>query len=164
MSPSDWPNVIVVDRDTTTQAVHRASDDPLCVNCAISLDKSDEVSLLHIEKDIAVEQGLSHENAVIELGFPSAPIVDEQGFLLRQDDGEQELVSECDVDGKEPPSERMMVKPGFPSLPTVVEPRLPHGRFVVGQGISHVCDVAGQESPRASMMVEQGFPLSPTVV
>ena len=35
VSPSDWPNVTIVDRDTTTQAVHRASDGPLCTACAV---------------------------------------------------------------------------------------------------------------------------------
>ena len=75
MSPSDWPKVTVVDRDTTTQAVQRAIDGLLCTACAVSLDKSDEVSSLHSEEDNAVEQGFLHENAVVESGFPSAPIV-----------------------------------------------------------------------------------------
>ena len=66
VSPSVCPNVIVVDRDTTTQAVHRASDGPLCAACAVSLDKSDEASSLHSEEDNAVEQGFLHENAVVE--------------------------------------------------------------------------------------------------
>ena len=87
VSPSDWPNVTIVDRDTTTQAVHRASDGPLCTACAVSLDKSDEVSSLHSEEDNAVEQGFPHENAVVEPGFPSAPIVVEQGIPLLQGDG-----------------------------------------------------------------------------
>ena len=94
-----------MDRDTTTQAVHRASDGPLCTACAVSLDKSDEVSSLHSEEDNAVEQGFPHENAVVEPGFPSALIVVDQGLPRGQGDGKQELASECDVDGQEPASE-----------------------------------------------------------
>ena len=86
VSPSGWPNVTVVDRESTMQAVHRASNGPLCTACAVLLDKSDDVSLLHSEEydageqwlpheDEAVEQGFPHEKAVIELGYPSAPIV-----------------------------------------------------------------------------------------
>ena len=77
-----------MDRDTTTQAVHRARDGPPYTSCAVSLDKSDEVSSLHSEEDSAVEQGFPHENAVVEPGFPSAPIVVDQGLPLGQGDGE----------------------------------------------------------------------------
>ena len=87
MSPSDWPNVTVVDRDNTTPAVHRASGGPLCPACAVSLNKSDEVSSLHSEEDNAVEKGFPHENAVVQPGFPSAPIVVEQGLPLEQGEG-----------------------------------------------------------------------------
>ena len=66
--------------------MHRATNGPLCTACAVLLDKSDDVSLLHSEEydageqwlpheDEAVEQGFPHEKAVIELGYPSAPIV-----------------------------------------------------------------------------------------
>ena len=99
VSLSDLPKVTVVDRDTTTQAVHRASDGSLCVACDVSLDNSTKVSSLYSEEDNAVEQGFPHENAVVEPGFPSAPIVVEQELLLGQGDGKQELVSECDMDG-----------------------------------------------------------------
>ena len=87
MSPSDWPYVTVVDRDTTTQVVHRASDEPFCTAYAVLLDKGDDVSSLHSEEDNAVEQGFPHENAVVEPVFPSAPIVVEQGIPLLQGDG-----------------------------------------------------------------------------
>ena len=94
VSPSDWPNVTVVDSESTTQVVHRASDGPLCTACAVLLDSSDVPSSLHSEEkevddaveqrfprvNIAVEQGFPHVNAVVEPGFPSAPIVVEQGL------------------------------------------------------------------------------------
>ena len=172
VSPSDWPNVTVVDRDSTTLAVHRASDGPLCTACAVLRDTSDSDSSLQSEEDNeddaveqgfprvinAVEQGFPHVNAVVEPGFPSAPIVVEQGLPQGHCGDEQELASECDVDGQESSRESMMVEPGFPSSPTVVEPRFPHGHIVVEQGLPHEYDVDGQESPRESMMVEPGFP------
>ena len=46
VSPSDWPNVTVVDSESTTQVVHRASDGPLCTACAVLLDSSDVPSSL----------------------------------------------------------------------------------------------------------------------
>ena len=57
VSPSDWPNVTVVDRDNTTPAVHRASGGPLCPACAVSLNKSDEVSSLHKEEVMRLSRG-----------------------------------------------------------------------------------------------------------
>ena len=94
VSPSDWPNVTVVDSESTTQVVHRASDGPLCTACAVLLDSSDRTSSLRSEEkdeddaveqgfprvNTAVEQGFPHVNAVVEPGFPSAPIVVEQGL------------------------------------------------------------------------------------
>ncbi|CAI5730819.1 unnamed protein product [Peronospora farinosa] len=87
----DWSNVTFVDRDSTTLAVHRASDGPLCTACAVLRDTSDSDSSLQSEEDDAVEQGfprvfnaveqgLPHVNAVVEPGFPSARIVVEQGL------------------------------------------------------------------------------------
>ena len=105
VSLSDLPKVTVVDRDTTTQAVHRASDGSLCVACDVSLDNSTKVSSLYSEEDNAVEQGFPHENAVVEPGVPSAPIVVDQGLLLGQVDNEQERISECEVAEQEPPCE-----------------------------------------------------------
>ena len=94
VAPRDWPNVTVVDRESTTQVVHRASDGPLCTACAVLMDASDESSSLHSEEDNeddaveqgfpcvvnAVEQRFPHVNTVVEPGFPSVPIVVEQGF------------------------------------------------------------------------------------
>ena len=56
VSPSDWPNVAVVDRESKTQAVHRESDGLLCTACAILLGASDDVSSLHSEEYDADEQ------------------------------------------------------------------------------------------------------------
>ena len=91
MSPSDWPNVTFVDRESTTDSVHRASDVPLRTVCAVLLDTSDNVSSLHSKEgyaveqgfprvDSAVEQGIPHVDAVVRPGFPTVPIVVEQGL------------------------------------------------------------------------------------
>ncbi|CAI5705850.1 unnamed protein product [Peronospora effusa] len=112
--PCGWLTVIVVDRDSTTLAVHRASDGTLCTACAVLRDTSGSDSSLQSEEDDeddaveqgfprvinAVEQGFPHVNAVVEPGFPSAPIVVEQGLPQGHCDDEQELASECDVDGQ----------------------------------------------------------------
>ena len=39
--PSAWLNVTVVDHESTTKAMHRASDDPLCTVFAVLLDTND---------------------------------------------------------------------------------------------------------------------------
>ena len=161
VSPSDWPNVTVVDRTSTTPAVHRVSDGPLCTACSVPLRTSDDASSLCSEEsdvdeqwlprnddadeqwlprnDDAVEQRFPHERAVVEHEqvFPPAPIVVEQRLPQGQDVAEQGLATECDVDGQEYPQANMMVEQGFPSSPTVVEQRFPHEQDVVEQGLPH---------------------------
>ena len=168
---SDWPNVTVVDSDSTTLAVHRASDGPLCTACAVLRDTSDSDSSLQSEEDDeddaveqgfprvinAVEQGFPHVNAGVEPGFPYAPIVVEQGLPQGHCDDEQELAKECDVDGQESPRESMMVEPGFPSSPSVVEPRSPHEHTVAEQGLPHGFTAAEQELPHQVSTVEFGY-------
>ena len=98
MSPSEWPNVKVVDREFMTDSVHRASDGPLRTACAVLFDTSDNVFSLHSKEGCAVEQGFppreddaavqgfprvnnvveqvsSHMNVVVGPGLSTAPIV-----------------------------------------------------------------------------------------
>ena len=93
VSPSDWPNVSVVDRTSTTPLVHRVSDGPLCTACSVPLRTGDDVSSLCSEvsgvdgqwlprPDDAVEQRFPPARAVVEHEqvLPPAPIVIEQGL------------------------------------------------------------------------------------
>ena len=102
VSPSDRPNVTVVDRTSTTQAVHRVSDGPFCTACAVLLNENDDVSSLHSEEYDSDEQWLPHEDGAVEPGFPPAPIVIEQRLPQGQYVAEQGLATECDVDGQNP--------------------------------------------------------------
>ncbi|OWY92835.1 polyprotein, partial [Phytophthora megakarya] len=38
VAPRDWPHVTVVDKTSTTQAMHSVSDGPLCTSCSVLLD------------------------------------------------------------------------------------------------------------------------------
>ena len=181
VSPSDWPNVTVVDRTSTTPAVHRVSDGPLCTACSVPLRTSDDASSLCSEEsdvdeqwlprnddadeqwlprnDDAVEQRFPHERAVVEHEqvFPPAPIVVEQRLPQGQDVAEQGLATECDVDGQESPRANMMVEQGFPSSPTVVEQSFPHEQDVVEQGLPHEFVAVEQGLPHHASTDEYGI-------
>uniref|UniRef100_A0AAV1TQ33 Reverse transcriptase domain-containing protein n=1 Tax=Peronospora matthiolae TaxID=2874970 RepID=A0AAV1TQ33_9STRA len=181
VSPSDWPNVTVVDRTSTTPAVHRVSDGPLCTACSVPLRTSDDASSLCSEEsdvdeqwlprdddadeqwlprdDDAVEQRFPHERAVVEHEqvFPPAPIVVEQRLPQRQDVAEQGLATECDVDGQESHGANMMVEQGFPSSPTVVEQSFPHEQDVVEQGLPHEFVAVEQGLPHHASTDEYGL-------
>ena len=79
MSLSDWPNVTVVDRDSTTQAVHRVSDCPLCTACVVLINAKDGVFSLRSKEYDAAEQRFLHVKTAVEPGFPSAPVVLSRG-------------------------------------------------------------------------------------
>ncbi|CAI5721580.1 unnamed protein product [Peronospora destructor] len=82
VAPRDWPHVTVVDKTSTTQAVHRVSDGPLCTACTVLLDTGGGLdSSCNHERDIdVVEQGLPREINAVENGFPQERRVVEQGF------------------------------------------------------------------------------------
>uniref|UniRef100_A0AAV1UAR6 Uncharacterized protein n=1 Tax=Peronospora matthiolae TaxID=2874970 RepID=A0AAV1UAR6_9STRA len=77
---SDWANVVVVDRDSTTQARANNADEQ-CLSFKDDAngqwlrckDNADEQWLMH-EGD-AVEKGFLHERAVVEPAFPPASFV-----------------------------------------------------------------------------------------
>ncbi|GMF22239.1 unnamed protein product [Phytophthora lilii] len=59
VAPRDWPHVTIVDKTSTTQPMHRASDGPLCTACAVSIGevKSDRGSLfVNKDQDATVER------------------------------------------------------------------------------------------------------------
>ncbi|GMF24146.1 unnamed protein product [Phytophthora lilii] len=59
VAPSDWPHVTIVDKTSTTQPMHRASDGPLCTACSVSIGevKSDRGSLfVNKDQDATVER------------------------------------------------------------------------------------------------------------
>uniref|UniRef100_A0AAV1UV32 Uncharacterized protein n=1 Tax=Peronospora matthiolae TaxID=2874970 RepID=A0AAV1UV32_9STRA len=56
VSPSDWPNITVVDRTSKTPAVHRVSDGPLCTAFSVPLRTSDDISSLCSEEYDVDEQ------------------------------------------------------------------------------------------------------------
>ena len=96
VSPSDCPNVTLSYSESTTQAVYRAIDYPLCTTCAVLLNTSNICFSLLSEKnnadeqwlppgddaikqgilrvDNAVEQRFPHENAEVIPGFHLHPL------------------------------------------------------------------------------------------
>ena len=105
VSLSDWPNVTVVDSESTTQAVHRAIDGPLCTTCAVLLYTSFS---LHSKKNDAVEQWLPNEDDAVEKGFPRVDNAVDQRY----------------------PHENAEFERGFPSASIVFEQGLPQGQTV----------------------------------
>uniref|UniRef100_A0AAV1UB40 Polyprotein n=1 Tax=Peronospora matthiolae TaxID=2874970 RepID=A0AAV1UB40_9STRA len=71
VSPSDWPNVTVVDRTSTTPAVHRVTNGPLCTACSVPLRTSDDVSSLCSEESDVDEQCLPRNEDADEQWLPS---------------------------------------------------------------------------------------------
>ena len=103
MSPSDWPNVTVVDPTSTTPAVHKVSDVSLCSAFSVLLRTSDDVFSLCSEE----------------------PDVDEQWLPINDDADEQRLPREDDAVEHRFPHERAVVEQVFPPAPIMVEQRLP---------------------------------------
>ena len=84
-----------MDRESTTQAVHRASDGPLCSACAAHLDTISRYYSLLSEASDADEQWLPTEDNEID-----------QRFLRVDNELEHRF-----------PHEIAEAEPGFPSLP-----------------------------------------------
>ncbi|KAG3160490.1 hypothetical protein PC128_g21089 [Phytophthora cactorum] len=104
VAPRDWPHVTVVDKTATTRAVHRASDGPLCMACALLLNEESSQRCGANEK--AIEQGvLPHTTSAVECGLPLANAAVEHGF---------------------PPKYEMAVERGLPQMNnTAVEQKFP---------------------------------------
>ncbi|OWY94032.1 polyprotein [Phytophthora megakarya] len=100
VAPTDWPHVTVVDRSFTTQALHRASDGPLCMACAVLLNEptnergssqrskvaaeSVERSALPRTNEAVERRGLPRTNEAVERhGLPRINAAVEQAVLRR---------------------------------------------------------------------------------
>uniref|UniRef100_A0AAV1U5F2 Secreted protein n=1 Tax=Peronospora matthiolae TaxID=2874970 RepID=A0AAV1U5F2_9STRA len=103
VSPSDWPNVTVVDRTSTTPAVHRVIDGPLCTACSVLLRTSDDVFPLCSEKYDVDEQW-----------FPRNDDADEQWIPHEDDAVKQRLPHEDDAVKQRLPRPNEAVKQRFP--------------------------------------------------
>ena len=57
-----------MDRESTTQAVNRASDGLLCTICAVLMDASDDTFLLRSDEYDADEQRLRRKDDVVDKG------------------------------------------------------------------------------------------------
>ncbi|ETO78731.1 hypothetical protein F444_06402, partial [Phytophthora nicotianae P1976] len=162
VAPSDWPHVTVVDKSATIRVVHRASDGPLCVACAVLLEEeSNNTSLrrrkvkgMVVESGVlppqreAVKQGLPQRGPAVERGFPQRRAAVERGFPLHQIAVEQGL-----------PFKRMVVERGFPHPQTMVEQGLPSTSMVVEQStLPYRVAAVEQRIPHVPGVVERGLP------
>nr|CAI72306.1 putative polyprotein [Phytophthora infestans] len=102
----DWPHVTVVDRSSTTQAVHRVSDGPLCTACAVLLHEGSSPRG-EGKNTMAVDQGLPQYEQAVEHGFPQRTTAVEHGSPRRTTAVEHEF-----------PQHNMAVEHGFPQCNT----------------------------------------------
>ncbi|KAE9121074.1 hypothetical protein PF010_g7243 [Phytophthora fragariae] len=137
VAPRDWPHVTVVDGASMTHVVRRASDGPLCTNCAVLLtgDRNEEPA-----------RGRASERRAVE--HPWLP-------RMKNETVEQRIsyVMEA-VEQWFPPSNEA-AEQRFPQVNEAVEQRLPHANKAVEQGLPH--DDAAVElkvPPRANGAVE----------
>ena len=62
VSSGDWPNVAVLDRASTTQVAHRASDVPICTACAVLINAGNDFTSPCSEEYAADEQWLPRKD------------------------------------------------------------------------------------------------------
>ncbi|KAG3155132.1 hypothetical protein PC128_g22134 [Phytophthora cactorum] len=104
-APRDWPHVTVVGKTATTRAVHRASDGPLCMACAVLLNEESSQRCEANEKvveqghgfppkyEMAVERGLPQmNNTAVEHTGLSPPKTAVERVVLPHDDTAVEQV------------------------------------------------------------------------
>ncbi|KAG3088169.1 hypothetical protein PI125_g18429 [Phytophthora idaei] len=76
VAPRDWSDVAVFDKTVTTQVLHRASDGPLCMACAVLLH--DDPSRCHEGDGKVVPQ----TRTAVEHGFPQRELAVEHELPL----------------------------------------------------------------------------------
>ncbi|KAE9038079.1 hypothetical protein PR001_g8104 [Phytophthora rubi] len=140
VAPRDWPHVTVVDGESTTHVVRRASDGPLCTTCAVLLtgDDDEEPARGRASKRRAVEHPWlpPMKNETVEQRLPYVKEAVEQWF---------------------PPSIEA-VKKRFPSTNEAVEQWFPHANEAFEQRLPHANGVVEKRLPHSSEAVERGLP------